>query len=50
MVVSQVIGVGIFLTPAALMRTVGGIGPALGVWVVLGVLRKQTNMARFSST
>jgi APA family basic amino acid/polyamine antiporter len=38
MVVSQVIGVGIFLTPATLMRTVGGIGPALGVWVVLGVL------------
>jgi basic amino acid/polyamine antiporter, APA family len=38
MVVSQVIGVGIFLTPATLMRTVGGIGPALGVWAVLGLL------------
>ena len=37
-VVSQVIGVGIFLTPATLMRTVGGIRPALGVWLVIGVL------------
>jgi basic amino acid/polyamine antiporter, APA family len=38
MVVTQVIGVGIFLTPAAMMRAVGGLGPALLVWVVVGLL------------
>ena len=38
MVVSQVIGVGIFLTPATMMRTVGGLGPALAVWGIVGLL------------
>ena len=38
MVVTQVIGVGIFLTPAAMMRAVGGLGPALLVWAVVGLL------------
>jgi APA family basic amino acid/polyamine antiporter len=38
MVVTNVIGVGIFLTPATMMRTVGGIGPALVVWGVIGLL------------
>ena len=38
MVVTQVIGVGIFLTPAAMLRSVGGIGPALLIWAVVGVL------------
>jgi APA family basic amino acid/polyamine antiporter len=38
MVVSQVVGVGIFLTPATMMRTVGGAGPALAIWMTLGVL------------
>jgi basic amino acid/polyamine antiporter, APA family len=38
MVVTQVIGVGIFLTPAAMMRAVGGLIPALMVWAAVGVL------------
>ena len=38
MVVTQVVGVGIFLTPAAMMRAVGGLGPALLVWAVVGLL------------
>ena len=38
MVVTQVIGVGIFLTPAAMMRAVGGLAPALLVWAVVGLL------------
>ena len=38
MVITQVIGVGIFLTPAAMMRAVGGLAPALMVWAVVGVL------------
>ncbi len=38
MVVTQVVGVGIFLTPAAMMRAVGGLGPALVVWAVVGLL------------
>jgi APA family basic amino acid/polyamine antiporter len=37
MVVTQVIGVGIFLTPATMMRAVG-LGPALLVWAVVGLL------------
>lgn len=38
MVVTQVVGVGIFLTPASMMRAVGGLGPALLVWGLVGVL------------
>ena len=38
MVISQVIGVGIFLTPATMMRTLGTVNAALGVWVVMGIL------------
>jgi APA family basic amino acid/polyamine antiporter len=38
MIVTQVIGVGIFLTPASMMRSVGGLAPALVVWVVVGLL------------
>ena len=38
LVVTNVVGVGIFLTPAAMMRSVGGIGPALLVWAVIGLL------------
>ena len=38
MVVTQVIGVGIFLTPASMLRSVGGLGPALFVWAVVGLL------------
>lgn len=38
MVVTNVVGVGIFLTPASMMRAVGGIGPALLVWAVVGLL------------
>jgi APA family basic amino acid/polyamine antiporter len=38
MVVSQVVGVGIFLTPATMMRTVGSLEAALAVWGLLGVL------------
>lgn len=38
MIVTQVIGVGIFLTPAAMMRAVGGLAPALLVWAVVGLL------------
>ena len=38
MVVSQVVGVGIFLTPATMMRTVGSTGAALTIWIVMGVL------------
>jgi APA family basic amino acid/polyamine antiporter len=38
MVVSQVVGVGIFLTPATMMRTVGSLQIALAVWGVMGVL------------
>ena len=38
MVVTNVVGVGIFLTPAAMMRSVGGLGPALLVWAVVGLL------------
>ena len=38
MVVSQVVGVGIFLTPATMMRTVGSLEAALAVWFVMGLL------------
>jgi len=38
MVVSQVVGVGIFLTPATMMRTVGSLPIALALWVLMGLL------------
>ena len=38
MVVTQVTGVGIFLAPAAMMRAVGGLVPALMIWAAVGVL------------
>ncbi len=38
LVVSQVVGVGIFLTPATMMRTVGSTQTALLIWLVMGVL------------
>jgi APA family basic amino acid/polyamine antiporter len=38
MVVSQVVGVGIFLTPATMMRTVGSLWAALIVWAGMGLL------------
>jgi APA family basic amino acid/polyamine antiporter len=38
MVVSQVVGVGIFLTPATMMRTLGSLWAALAMWVVMGTL------------
>src|SRR5262245_40912505 len=38
MVVSQVVGVGIFLTPATMMRTLGSPWAALAMWAVMGTL------------
>ncbi len=38
MVVSEVIGVGIFLAPATMMRTLGSAWDALAVWVLMGML------------
>jgi APA family basic amino acid/polyamine antiporter len=38
MVVTQVVGVGIFLTPATMMRTLGSTGAALGIWALMGAL------------
>jgi basic amino acid/polyamine antiporter, APA family len=38
MVVSEVVGVGIFLSPATMMRTLGSLWAALAVWGVMGVL------------
>ena len=38
MVVSQVVGVGIFLTPATMMRTVGSVVTAIAIWIVMGLL------------
>jgi len=38
MVVSQVVGVGIFLTPATMMRTLGSPWVALAMWGVMGTL------------
>ena len=36
MVVAEVVGVGIFLTPATMMRTLGGTGSALMLWGGMG--------------
>jgi APA family basic amino acid/polyamine antiporter len=36
MVVAEVVGVGIFLTPATMMRTLGGTGSALILWGSMG--------------
>lgn len=38
MVVTQVVGVGIFLTPATMMRSLGSTGAALVIWAVMGAL------------
>lgn len=38
MVVTQVVGVGIFLTPATMMRSVGSTRAALVIWAVMGAL------------
>lgn len=38
MVISQVVGVGIFLTPATMIRTLGTASSALAVWLVMGTL------------
>src|SRR5262245_11959618 len=38
MVVTQVVGVVIFLTPATMIRTLGGAGSTLVVWAVRGPL------------
>jgi APA family basic amino acid/polyamine antiporter len=38
MVVTQTIGVGIFLTPATMMRTLGSAWAALAMWGVMGTL------------
>ncbi len=38
MVVGEVVGVGIFLTPATMMRTLGTPARALAIWVVMGLL------------
>jgi len=38
MVVSQVVGVGIFLTPATMIRTLGSAPASIAMWVVMGVL------------
>ena len=38
MIVAEVMGVGLFLTPAGMARTVGATGWILGVWVVIGLL------------
>ncbi|MGH9309902.1 MAG: amino acid permease, partial [Vicinamibacterales bacterium] len=38
MVVTQVVGVGIFLTPATMMRSVGSTRAALAIWAVMGGL------------
>ena len=38
MVVSEVVGVGIFLAPATMMRTLGSLWAALAVWAMMGVL------------
>lgn len=37
MFVSEVAGVGIFLTPATMLRTLGSVWAALGVWAVMGI-------------
>jgi APA family basic amino acid/polyamine antiporter len=38
MIVAEVVGVGIFLTPAAMMRALGTIERALALWAVMGAL------------
>jgi APA family basic amino acid/polyamine antiporter len=38
MIVAEVMGVGLFLTPAGMARTVGATGWVLAVWAVLGLL------------
>jgi basic amino acid/polyamine antiporter, APA family len=38
MVVSEVVGVGIFLAPATMMRTLGSLRAALTVWVIMATL------------
>jgi APA family basic amino acid/polyamine antiporter len=38
MVVTQVVGVGIFLTPATMMRTIGSTRAALLIWALMGAL------------
>ena len=38
MIVAEVMGVGIFLTPAGMARTLGATGWVLGVWALVGLL------------
>src|SRR6185436_7717499 len=38
MIVAEVMGVGLFLTPAGMARTVGATGWVLAVWAVVGLL------------
>jgi len=38
MVISQVVGAGIFLAPATMMRTLGSLGATLTVWAAMGLL------------
>jgi APA family basic amino acid/polyamine antiporter len=38
MVISQVVGAGIFLAPATMMRTLGSLSSALIVWMAMGLL------------
>ena len=38
MIVAEVMGVGLFLTPAGMARTLGATGWVLGVWTVMGLL------------
>jgi APA family basic amino acid/polyamine antiporter len=38
MVISQVVGVGIFLTPATMMRTLGSASASLVMWLAMGTL------------
>jgi APA family basic amino acid/polyamine antiporter len=38
MVVSEVVGVGIFLSPATMVRTLGSLSGALIIWLALGLL------------
>ncbi|MGC4084414.1 MAG: amino acid permease [Vicinamibacterales bacterium] len=38
LVVSETIGVGILLTPATMMRTLGGLWPPIAIWLVMGAV------------
>jgi APA family basic amino acid/polyamine antiporter len=38
MIIAEVMGVGIFLTPAGMVRTLGSASWVLGVWALIGVL------------